>query len=65
MGLRWAGFDKGWGCYLELLFPIVAMQAKTACSVLQGRYPRSVERQVGMANLKVLLTPRHDVIPVE
>ena len=48
---------RGGGRFLELLFPIVAMQTKTACSVLQGRYPRGEERQVGMTNLKVLLTP--------
>ena len=57
VGLRWAGFDKGWGSFLASLFHIVAMQTKTACSVLLRRYPRGKERQVGMANLKVLFTP--------
>ena len=65
VGLRREGFDKGWGSFLELLFPIVAMQTETACSVLLGRYPRGKERQVGMANLKILLTPRQHVAPVK
>ena len=65
VGLRWAGFDKGWGSFLASLFHIVAMQTKTACSVLMGRYPRCVERQVGMTNLRVLLTQRQDVAPVK